>query len=339
VNRRQFLGLGARLGLGLMALPLAGCGGPNGPVSGVPDDTLAVAVSALQPTLDPHDWDTAVGPRTLAPMFDALTFIQNDGQLRPALAIGWTREEPTLWQFRLRVGDAKFHNGETFGPDSVQATFDRLLQAGSTLGVSRLLANVDRLEVANPWTVTISTKQPDDDLPRKLSLVYMLPPEYFGREGVAGFRQQPIGTGYWMFDALDAGRSLRLTLFRDTWRAARGSDPPPLKHLRLQVVADAAGRAAALRGLQLDVATELEAAAAAELSASGFRVQREDVGQANATNASWQAAAFGAPLTTGTDVLATAANVQGIASEPSGAWWFDRVTKTELQRVAVMGGA
>ncbi|HEU0169603.1 MAG TPA: hypothetical protein VFS62_17660, partial [Chloroflexota bacterium] len=59
----------------------------------------------------------------------------------------------------------------------------------------------------------------------------------------------------------------------------------------------------------------------------------------NAPDAGWQTTAFGAPLTSGTDVLATAANVQGVATEPSGAWWFDRTTKTELQRIAVMGGA
>jgi peptide/nickel transport system substrate-binding protein len=305
----------------------------------VPDDTLAVAVSALQPNLDPHGWTTALGPRTLAPLFDALTFVQNDGQLRPALAVGWTRVNPATWQFRLRVADAKFHNGETFSPDSVQVTFDRLLQPGSTLGVSRVLATVDKLEVVNPWTINISTKQPDDALPRKLSLVYMLPPQYFGRVGVEGFLQQPIGTGFWMFDSFDPGRSLGLTLFRDTWRAARGDDPPPMKNLHLQVTANAADRVAALKALQLDVATEIDDGAAADLQTVGFKVQRQDLAHGNAPDAGWQTTAFGAPLTSGTDVLATAANVQGVATEPSGAWWFDRTTKTELQRIAVMGGA
>ena len=339
MNRRQFLGVSGRLGLGLLALPLMGCGGVKGPVSTVPDDTLAVAVSVLQPNLDPHDWTTAVGPRTLAPLFDALTFVQNDGQLRPALAVGWTRVNPTTWQFRLRVDDAKFHNGETFSPDSVQVTFDRLMQPASSLGVGRVLATVDKLDIVNPWTINIATKQPDDALPRRLSLVYMLPPQYFGRVGIDAFLQQPIGTGFWMFDAFEAGRSLSVTLFRDTWRAARGDDPPPMKNLRLQVMPNAADRVAGLKALQLDVATQIDDAVAADLQAAGFKVQHEDLGRGNALDAGWQTAALGTPLTSGTDVLATAADVQGVATEPSGAWWFDRATKTELQRIAVMGGA
>ncbi|HLG71143.1 MAG TPA: hypothetical protein VK009_12025, partial [Chloroflexota bacterium] len=83
ISRRRFLGLSVA---GLLALPLAGCGGASGPPSRVPDETVRAAVSGLLPALDPHNWTTALGPRTLAPLFDGLTFIQSDGKLRPALA-------------------------------------------------------------------------------------------------------------------------------------------------------------------------------------------------------------------------------------------------------------
>ena len=332
-SRRQFLRVGA---LGLLALPLAGCGAPSGPVSKVAAETVRVALSALQPVLDPQAWTTAVGPRTFDPLFDALTFIQSDGKLRPGLALAWSQTAPATWQFRLRAGDAKFHNGEMFTPDSVRFTFDRLLRA--KLPVSRLVANVERVDVVDPATVNIATKSPDVDLPRWISAVYMLPPGYFGRVGEQGFANQPVGTGFWMLDDFQPGAHLHLTVFRDTWRTDRGATaPPPLKRLELEVVPDVSARLDALRALDVDVATEL--ATDDPLKAAGFVTETTDLGKLNAADAGWQAAAFGSPLGSGSSTLATAANLKGVTPLPNGSWWFDRVTKTALQRVAVAGGA
>jgi len=322
-----------------MALPLVGCGGPAGPVSKVANETLAVAYPDLQPALDPHNWSTPVGPRTFAPLFDALTFVQNDGQLRPALAVAWTQPSPTTWQFRLRVDDAKFHNGEMFSPDSVKVTLGRLQDPASTLPLKALISSIDRLDVINPWTINISTTAPDPTLARRLSLVYMLPPEYFGQVGEQGFAQHPIGTGFWMLDTFDPGRKLSLNLFRDTWRGARGTDPPPLNKLEITVLPRAADRAQALKSLEFDVGTALDSASAETLKSAGFAVQTADLAGANHADFDWETAAFGAPLWSTADITATAANVQGVVAEPNGSWWFDRVTKTALQRVAVAGGA
>lgn len=328
-----------RLGaLGLITLPLAACGGSSGPISKVPDETVRVAYAALLPTLDPHAWNTAVGPRTLAPVFDGLTFIQNDGKLRPALAVAWSQKSPSTWQFRLRVSDVKFHNGEWFDPESVRLTFDRLKNAN--LPVSKLAASVDRIDVLDPATINIVSKEPDPDLPRWISAVYMLPPRYFGQVGERGFAEQPIGTGFWMVDDFQAGSHLHLTVYRDTWRGDRGAmAPPPLKRLELDVVPQAADRTMGLRGLDFDVATELSPADASSLRAAGFNVESDDLGQLNAGDAGWQTSAFGSPFTSGVSAYGTSANVKGVTALPNGSWWFDRVTKTAMQRVAVAGGA
>ncbi|HEX6511195.1 MAG TPA: hypothetical protein VF157_02775 [Chloroflexota bacterium] len=65
----------------------------------------------------------------------------------------------------------------------------------------------------------------------------------------------------------------------------------------------------------------------------------QDLGQLNAADAAWQQAALGSPLASGSQTLATAANVKGVTPLPNGSWWFDRVTKTGMQRIAVAGGA
>jgi ABC-type transport system substrate-binding protein len=338
LSRRRFLRTAALASVGLATLPLAGCGGQSGPVSSVPSDTVRVAYSALLPNLDPHAWSTATGPRTLAPMFDALTFIQSDGKLRPALAIAWSQLDRLTWQFRLRVDDAKFHNGELFGPESVQVTFDRL--RGSRLPVARLAAAVQRVDVVDPATVNLVTAQPDPDLPRWVSAVYMLPARYYGQAGESGFASQPVGTGFWQLDDFQPGSHLHLAQFRDSCRGARGGDSAPvLKRLELDVLADANARGQALAGLQFDVATELTASQAASLKAAGFSLQTTNLGPLNQSDQGWQTKAFGASLAPGIDILGTAANVKGATTLPNGSWWFDRVTKTELQRIAVAGGA
>ncbi|MBV9120209.1 MAG: hypothetical protein JOZ39_05835 [Chloroflexi bacterium] len=334
VHRREFLRLTIA---GVLAIPLTGCGGESGPVSRVAEETLQVAVPGVAAGLDPHAWADTTGPRTFSAMFDALTFVQNDGQLRPALALGWSQPNPTTWQFRLRVADAKFHNGETFGPDSVELTFQRLLDQDPALPVSRLVNTVARLDVVNAWTVNLITKEPDPLLPRRLSLVYLLPPAYFGRVGPDGFAQAPIGTGFWMFQQRDS-QGLSMTVFRDTWRGARGADPPPLKQLRLDAIASAELRSQQLLDLDYDVATDL-GSFGPSLRGKGFQVDSTNLAASNNADQAWQASVFGASLGTSTDVTASCANVKGLIAEPNGSWWFDRVTKTALQRVAVAGGA
>jgi ABC-type transport system substrate-binding protein len=332
-TRRQFLGAAA---LGLLALPLAGCGGPSGPTSKVPAETVAIACSSLQPTLDPHAWTSALGPRTLAPLFDGLTFIQSDGKLRPALAIAWSQKSPTVWEFRLRVSDAKFHTGETFTPESVRFTFERL--RNGKLPLSQLTEGVERVDIVDPGTVNIITNAPDPDLPRWISAVYMLPPQYFGQVGERGFLEQPAGTGFWMLEDFEPGAYLHLAVYRDTWRGNRGATaPPPLKTMQMAVLPEAGARSEALRALEVDVATEM--ADTEPLRAAGFAIQTADLGQLNAGDVGWQTRGFGASLASGTATVAAAANVKGVTLLPNGSWWFDRVTKTALQRVAVAGGA
>ncbi len=334
LSRRQFLGASAA---GLLALPLAGCGGAAGPASRVADDTVRVAYAELQPALDPHAWSTATGPRTLAPLFDALTFIQSDGKLRPSLAIAWNQKTPTTWQFRLRVGDAKFHTGEQFTPESVRFTFERLHEA--KLPLSRLAAVVERVDILDPGTVDIVTSEPDGNLPRWISAIYMLPPHYFGQAGERGFAEQPAGTGFWALDDFQAGGHLHLAVFRDSWRRAAGSDAPLLKKLLLDVVAESSARVEAVRSLEFDLATELSSDEIKPLQMTGFAAETANLGQLNAADAGWQAAAFGAPLGSGAAAYAAAANVKGVTALPNGSWWFDRVTKTTLQRIARAGGA
>src|SRR5205807_558519 len=54
---------------------------------------------------------------TYAALFDALTFLTNDGELLPWLATSWTQEAPTRWVVKLRP-NVTFSNGEPLTADA-----------------------------------------------------------------------------------------------------------------------------------------------------------------------------------------------------------------------------
>ncbi len=276
LTRRQFLAGSAGVGLSLW---LTACSlDPNPKISG-PVGIIRVGTDYLHPTFDIHDWDGPSGPRTFAPMFDALTFIDNTGALRPALALAWSQINPTTWQFRTRVSDAKFQNGEFFTPESVRLSFERATNPANNLALTPLVSTIDRVDVVDKATVNIVTKEPDLILPWRASLVYMLPPTYFGQLGAKQFFQQPIGTGQWQMADYQPDHSMKLKFFDDTWRAARGEPIPNLHALELYAFPKAEQRAEALRAGQVDIALDVTQQDAATFTQNGSKVVTSPTGR------------------------------------------------------------
>ncbi|MHB8621499.1 MAG: ABC transporter substrate-binding protein, partial [Chloroflexota bacterium] len=288
VSRRQFLRGAA--GFGAAAVVLAGCGGrPAGKPSGQ-SRLMRIAVPQLQTSFDPHNWDNWVGPLTFAPTFDALTFVNGNGELRPALALAWSAIQPTTWQFRLRA-DVKFQNNEDMDSRSVKLSYDRLIDPANKLALAPLLSTISRIDLVDPFTVNIVTRRPDPILPRRASLVYILPFLYYNRVGAPTFLHQPIGTGLWSYQDFKPGKAASFTLFKNCWRGARGEQLPPLRALRMQAMALAADRASALKSRQVDLALDVASEARA-LKAAGMQIVTNPIGRMHL----WEMATGQGPL-------------------------------------------
>jgi peptide/nickel transport system substrate-binding protein len=123
------------------------------------------------------------------------------------------------WRFDLRKG-VKFHNGETFSADSVKFSLERAIDTTIKSQVFAALNTIDKVEMVDPYTVVIKTKESDPLLPARLSYYggQMLPSEYYKKVGMDGFRAKPIGTGCVKF--ADWKKNERLVLERNSnyWR-------------------------------------------------------------------------------------------------------------------------
>jgi peptide/nickel transport system substrate-binding protein len=232
----------------------------------VAQSVIKVARAPLPPSLGVPF--TAIGhPSSEAwiALFDALTVIDPDGQLRPALALSWDNPAPAVWRFRLRP-EVAFHNGAPFNADAVIATLDFLRgPGGAKFYVSPELRDVTDVRRVDDLTVDIETRVPDPLLPRRLSAFFIVEPGAWTKLGEAGFAQNPAGTG--PFALVDWGRGsavTRLKAFRPSWRA------PQVDEVHLYAVPEPVRRAQALISGQVDVATKLGPEELRQLPDTGF---------------------------------------------------------------------
>ena len=125
------------------------------------EDTIRIAVSNLPSSLG-NPFMTASYPAiiTFGAIFDALTWIDREGDVRSGLAVEWEPLNDTTWRVVLRP-DVKFSNGEPFDAEAVAAAFEYLMSEDGlgTLG-GREVAAIEAVSIIDPLTVEFSTKEP-----------------------------------------------------------------------------------------------------------------------------------------------------------------------------------
>lgn len=215
----------------------------------VPPDTLRIASLTGYPAarfFPNTSWDW--GSATIAPLqFDALTEVEEGGEIVPALATSWHAETERLWVFELRQG-VRFSNGEPFNADAVVSAIAFLkTDEGRTLLTSGQVTNIARVEPRGEHTVAIHTAEPDAMLPRRLRVIHMLPPKYFAEQGRLNFIAAPVGTGPFMAANLNDARS-EFVANPYAWR------PPKVKKLTWLQVPDGIARVQAILSKAADIA-------------------------------------------------------------------------------------
>jgi peptide/nickel transport system substrate-binding protein len=203
---------------------------------------------------------------TLA-VFDPLTVIDGDGNVRPWLAIGWDVDPSAmLWTVRLRE-NIEFANGEPFDADAIVSSLEHMQTVvGRSETIGSAMAFVKSARALAPHTVEIELTEPDPQFPRRMAL-WKIPAPRSWAAGVQENRwRTAAGTGPFVIEAVTPN-SIRM---RANPRAWNRSALAALEFLRLP---EQASRLQALSSRTVDVAANLgvEDRALVERAGATFR--------------------------------------------------------------------
>ena len=201
--------------------------------------------------LDPHYSTSASDVNVFFNLYDNLVLRDENLNLTPGLATSWKLVDDKTWQFKLREG-VVFHNGDRFTADDVKFSLERAIAENPRTSVYAALNTIERVDILNPSTVNIVTKQPDPLLPTRLSYYggMMMPKQYFEKVGMEGFRKDPVGTGALKFVEWKKNERLAFEVNKRYWRA-----PIPYDKVIFKPYPETAARIAALITGEVDFIT------------------------------------------------------------------------------------
>ena len=217
-------------------------------------DELVVALSSDPTSLFMPRTADRTASNAAWSLFDSLVWIDDAGEIVPALATDWTvSDDGTEYVFELRQGVA-FHNGEPFDAASVVATWETGKDDSNDYADS--FAAADLVEAIDDHTVRITTPEPNATFLTLMANDWaMVPPAYIAEVGLDAFAQDPVGTGPFRFVSRTAGDRIVMEANADYWEEGL----PRVDRLVYRVIPDASTRLAAIRTGDIDVANRLTA--------------------------------------------------------------------------------
>jgi len=216
------------------------------------DNKITVALSAQILNLDPH---VSMAPSDIVKkhVFEGLTYIDLEGKVHPWLAESWeVAPDNKTWTFHLKKG-VKFHDGTDFDANAVKISFERLLNPDNGLNRRFQLTFIDQINVIDPYTVEIVTKDPYCAMENILdwSGSHIISPasiEKYGKD-VARY---PVGTGPYVVAENVSGEYVTLEKFGEYW-----GEKPSLDEVKFITVPEEGTRIAMLETGEVDYIVSL----------------------------------------------------------------------------------
>lgn len=209
-----------------------------------PPTEVRVAYPIGLATALPHETADTHSASILANVYEPLVDFGPNLALEPRLARSWRTTSDLDWVFDLRPG-VRFHDGTALSAADVVRSLE-IARDDERSRVRPELAEIHEI-VAEAGAVRLVTRNPVPALPNRLASVPI-----FAARGSG-----PVGTGPFRLVRWDRGQSAELTRFADYWGKA-----PDVATLRFVRIDDAVERRHAVGRGEVDLATDVESAAA-----------------------------------------------------------------------------
>jgi len=202
---------------------------------------IVVAVGVDATSLDPPISTNITDKNTTSGIYDTLIYRNAEMKLEPWLATSWRLVDDLTWEFRLRQG-IWFHDGEPFNAEAVKFSLERILDPNLGARSFAQYTALSRVDIADPYTVRVITKQPYPILPVVMAETWIVPPKYTREKGKEVLARQPIGTGPFRFKEWSRASHITMEANREYWRGA-----PKVEQVTFKVVPEMGARVALLK--------------------------------------------------------------------------------------------
>ena len=207
--------------------------------------TFTMGMILEPPNLDPTgNAAAAIDEVVYANVFEGLTRIDRNGEVKPALAESWTiADDNVSYSFTLRSG-VTFHDGTSFECDDVKFSFERAGAEDSTNAQKRLFAPIASIDCPDPQTVNIKLKAPTGSFLFDMGwgdAVIVAP------ESADNNKTDPIGTGPFKFKRWVKGDRVELERNDAYW-----GEPVALTAATFKFISDPSAATAALMAGDVD---------------------------------------------------------------------------------------
>lgn len=187
-------------------------------------------------------------------LFETLITYDENGNLAPGLATGWSYSEDGLsMTLTLRQG-VTFHDGTPFNAEAVKANMDYNTNPDNGhVYLKSELGNIVSTEVIDEYTVKINLSTVDAALPSVFTNIcgLMLAPSTLGAEDMA---IHPVGTGAFKLEEYVEGDHIFLTAYENYWdKGADGQALPYLDRVEIYIMGDDSVRTINLQTGDIDM--------------------------------------------------------------------------------------